>query len=101
MMVPEAVPKERQPMPADWPFSDPEDLAVFTLKRIVQGESPILRVTHDEEDGGWQFLDDGEVAVEGASIVSLRQMTCIDSGILELSDLPLGWVAERPGPGEP
>jgi hypothetical protein len=88
-------------MPADWPFADPENLAVFTLKRIVRGESPILRVTHDEEDGGWQFLDRGEVAVEEASLVSLRQMTRIDPSILELADLPLGWVAERIGPGEP
>ncbi len=84
-----------------WPFSDPENLAVFTLKRIVRGESPVLRATHDEDDGGWQFLDGGEVAVEEASLVSLRQMARIDPGILELADLPLGWVAERVGPGEP
>ena len=88
-------------MPADWPFSDPENVAVFTLKRIVRGESPIVRVTHDEDDGGWQFLDGGEVAVEEASVVSLRQITRIDPSILELADLPLGWVAERAGPGEP
>jgi hypothetical protein len=88
-------------MPADWPFADPENLAVFTLKRIVRGESPILRVTHDEDDGGWQFLDGGDVAVEETSLVSLRQMTRIDPGILELADLPLGWIAERSGPGQP
>lgn len=88
-------------MPADWPFTDAENLAVFTLKRIVRGESPILRVTHDEDDGGWQFLDGGEIAVEEASLVSLRQMTRIDPSILELADLPLGWVADRAGPGEP
>jgi hypothetical protein len=88
-------------MPADWPFTDPENLAVFTLKRIIRGESLILRVTHDEDDGGWQFLDGGEVAVEEASLVSLRQMTRIDPSILELADLPLGWVAERAGPGVP
>jgi hypothetical protein len=28
-------------------------------------------------------------------------MTRIDPGILKLADLPLGWVAERAGPGEP
>jgi hypothetical protein len=36
-----------------WPFTDPENLAVFTLKRITSGESPILRVCHNEDDGGW------------------------------------------------
>jgi hypothetical protein len=89
------------PMPADWPFTVPENLAVFTLKRIVRGEAPILRVTHDEDDGGWQFLDGAEVAVEEASLVSLRQMTRIDPSVLELADLPLGWVAERASPGGP
>ena len=44
-------------MADDWPFTDPENLAVFTLARVVRGESPILRVTHDEDDGGWQFTD--------------------------------------------
>ena len=88
-------------MSENWPFADPENLAVFTLKRIVRGESPILRVTHDEEDGGWQFLDGGEVVVEEASLVSLRFVTQVDPSVLELADMPLGWVAERASPGEP
>ena len=88
-------------MPADWPFADPENVAVFTLNRIVRGESPILRVMHDEEDGGWQFLDNDEVAIEEASLVCLREIARLDPSILELADLPLGWVAERVGPGEP
>jgi hypothetical protein len=88
-------------MSAAWPFADPENLAAITLKRIVRGESPILRVCHDEDDGGWQFLDGGEVAVEDASLVSLLHVTRIDPSVLELADLPLGWVAQRAGPGEP
>jgi hypothetical protein len=87
-------------MSDDWPFADPENLAVFTLKRIVRGESPILRVCHDEDDGGWQFLDGGDVAIEEASLVCLRSITEIDPSILELADLPLGWVAERVSTGE-
>lgn len=88
-------------MSENWPFDEPENLAVFTLKRIVRGESPILRVTHDEEDGGWQFLDGGEVSSQEASLVSLRFVTQVDPSVLEMADLPLGWVAERAGPGEP
>jgi hypothetical protein len=38
-----------------WPFTDPENVAVFTLKRITRGESPILRVCHDEDDEGPAF----------------------------------------------
>ena len=88
-------------MSKNWPFTDPENLLVFTLKRITRGESPILRVTHDEDDGGWQFLDGGEVSTEDASLFSLRTMTRIDPSVLELADLPPGWVAERASPGEP
>lgn len=88
-------------MSKNWPFTDPENLAVFTLKRITRGGSPILRVCHDEDDGAWQFLDGGEVSVEEASLVCLQEMTRLDPSVLELADLPLGWVAERASPGEP
>ena len=75
-------------MSENWPFTDPEDLAVFTLKRIVRAEAPILWVCHYEDDSGWQFLDGGEVAVEEASLVSLRNVTRLDPSVLELADLP-------------
>jgi hypothetical protein len=84
----------------DWPFTDPENLAVFTLKRIIRGKSPILRVCHDEDDGGWQFLDGGEVATKDAFLVSLQFITQFDPSVLELADLPLGWVAELASPEE-
>jgi hypothetical protein len=88
-------------MAADWPFDEPEDLAVFTLRRIIRGEAPILLVSHDEEDGGCQFLDGGEAAIGAASLVCLREVVRLDPSVLELADLPVGWVAERAGPGEP
>lgn len=82
-------------MSRDWPFDDPENVMAFTLKRITRGESPILKVRHDEEDGGWQFLDGDDFVLEEASLVCLRTITEIDPSVLELADLPLGWVAER------
>ena len=89
-------------MPDDWPFDDPENLAVFTLKRIVRGESPILRVCHDEDDGGWQFLDGGEVAVEEASLVCAP----LDHGRSTRASSnsptsPSAGSARRASPGEP
>ena len=88
-------------MAGDWPFTDPENLAVFTLKRVVSGEFPIRLVCHDEDDSGWQFLDGSDVATEDAALVSLREITRIDPSILELADLPVGWVAERSSPDQP
>jgi hypothetical protein len=89
-------------MSADWPFDDPEDRAVFSFRRIVREGSPVLLVTHDEGEGGWQFLDGGDVATqEEAALVGLGEITRIDPSLLQLSDLPPGWIAWRDGPGEP
>jgi hypothetical protein len=49
------------------PFADPENVAVFILKRILRGGSPVPFVTQDEGDGGWQFLDGGEDSVKSGS----------------------------------
>ncbi len=38
-------------MRPDWPFDDPEETEVITLERILRGESPLLLVTHDLDDG--------------------------------------------------
>ena len=57
-------------MSPDWPFDDPEETEVITLERILRGESPLLLVTHDLEDGGWQFLD-GEHVFESDGVTVL------------------------------
>jgi hypothetical protein len=87
-------------MSESWPFDDPENLAVITLKRILAEERAILLVTHDE-DGDWQFLDGQSVSEEDAAVVSLRHVTLLDPGIIELADLPRGWRASRASPDGP
>jgi hypothetical protein len=79
-----------------WPFSDPENVAVFTVAEIASGRAPILRVCHDEEDGAWQFLTGGSLpdAADG-KLVSLKNIVMLDPTIRELSQLPLGWEATR------
>ncbi len=83
-----------------WPFADPKNVAVITLKSITMGGSPILHVTHDSDDGMWQFLDGSPVSEENASIVCLETITRIDPSVMELADLPLGWYAVRLAPNE-
>ena len=85
----------------DWPFDDPKNTATFTVRQIVREGHPILRVTHDSDDGAWQFLEWGTPRDEDAMIVGLGQMTRIDPSILELADLPLGWCAIRRTAAEP
>jgi hypothetical protein len=83
-----------------WSFADPKNVAVITLKSITKGTSPILYVTHDADDGAWQFLDGSSVSEENASVVCLETITRIDSSVVELADLPLGWYAYRSAPNQ-
>ncbi|MGD1944362.1 MAG: hypothetical protein ACFB0G_23950 [Leptolyngbyaceae cyanobacterium] len=82
-------------MENDWPFDSPENCAVITLAQIMEGSTPILYVTRDEDDGGWQFLDGGNVTEENAMVVSLRRIADYDPTIKQLANLPVGWYAVR------
>ena len=80
---------------ANWPFQEEKNVATFTTKQVIEDNYPILRVTHDEEDGGWQVLCGTTNKSEDARIVSLYSLYEKDQSIGELVDLPLGWVAWR------
>ena len=88
-------------MQKPWPFAETENTATITLKRIVDRTAPILLVSHDIDDGGWQFLDGGTANEDDASIVSLGEILELDPTIRDVADLPLGWIAERTGVGKP
>ena len=87
---------EKKTMDSDWPFADSQDAVVVTLERILRGDSSLLLVTHDAEDGGWQFLDGEQVFEEDGTTVLLGEMVQFDPSLLELADLPAGWFAWRP-----
>jgi len=84
-----------------WPFHEPPNVAVFTVKRIVEGRSPILLVKHDSDDGAWQFLDGDFITEQDAAVVSLQSMFLQDCTLAQLADLPVGWVAWRDTPTAP
>ncbi len=85
-----------------WPFVDPENVAVITLRDITDGKARILWVTHDEEDGMWQFLDGRENPdPSDAAVVSLKHVYGLDPSVGELADLPYGWRAWRSAPDQP
>lgn len=84
-----------------WPFDDPENVAVFTTRQVMRDGRPILWVSHDAEDGAWQFHSGEAVEVADAMLVSLRSVFRLDPSIGELADLPLVWKAWRTAPGDP
>lgn len=83
-----------------FPFREAENLAVFTTVHVLNGK-PILRVTHDADDGAWQFLCATTSSEQDARVVALRHVYALDPSVGELADLPLGWAALRESPSAP
>ena len=78
-----------------WPFTDPPNLAVVTVKQVVQDDRPVLLVVHDSEDSGWQFLTGEVFDLKDGKLVSLQSMIEHDPSLAALADLSPGWQAQR------
>ncbi|WP_322006135.1 hypothetical protein [Paraburkholderia tropica] len=80
-----------------WPFTDLPDTVAIANKKIVIGGEWIACVTHDLDDGMWQFhtSDSEPPSEDDVMVVSLRNVFDLDSSIAELVNLPLGWHAWR------
>lgn len=76
-------------------FPDSLSTAVFTTKYVLMNHSPILHVYHYEDDGAWQFSGEEDSEEEDYRIVSLKEMIEMDSSILKLANMPLGYYAKR------
>ena len=87
--------------PADWPFEDPPNVGEITSRKIIAGEDWVAYVSHDEDDGGWQFHGPEPMPVDEAAVVGLGTMLRKDASIAELADLPVGWQAWRQSPEAP
>lgn len=86
---------------AQWVFAEAADAAVLTTETVLDGRQPILFVSHDVEDGLWQFLEGGHVGDEAVREAALSEIVARDPTIVELARLPLGWEAKRRAPDEP
>lgn len=83
-----------------WPFADSPNTASITTRQVLEG-APVLLVTHDADDGSWQFLCGTTNDSEDARVVGLGRMYRRDTTLGELADLPEGWRAFRAGVGLP
>lgn len=80
-----------------WPFKDPPNVAVIANRKIFTDGGWIAYVSHDEDDGGWQFhiSEAGPPKEADAFVVGLNEIVELDESVMELADLPLGWHAWR------
>ncbi len=85
----------------DWKFSDDPHTQAFLSEAVHNGTEQVTYVSHDEEDGAWQFLGDSMSDGGGPVISCLHHPIDDDPSLAELADLPLGWYAERDKAGEP
>jgi hypothetical protein len=81
---------------SDWNFDQPKDTAVIADKYFMERKEPCLFVSHDDDDGGWQFLTQNTQGDPGrVLLVALSNAVSVDETLIELSDLPEGWIATR------
>ena len=56
-----------------WPFEDSRNTASITTRQVLDG-APVLLVTHDDDDGSWQFLCGTTDDPADARVVGLGEM---------------------------
>jgi len=78
---------------ADFKFSEPDTLAVFTTRQWIEDKKPILHVVH-AHDGSWQFLT-GDQLPDDIRTVALNEMVSGDKTLNELFNLDYGQAATR------
>ena len=78
-------------------FTQADTTAVFTTMFVIEKNRDITKVTHYKEDGVWQFFsnDHFDSYEEVAKIVGLGEIINLDNTILELANMPEGFVACR------
>ncbi len=79
----------------NWLFDEPQNVMVLTSINVITNNAPILWVSHDEDDGMWQFHDSLKVDIKEAMMVSLAEIVNRDPSVNQIADLPLGWKAWR------
>jgi hypothetical protein len=85
----------------NWKFPDTPHTQAFLSEAVHSGAEPVTYVSHDLEDGAWQFLGVSMAGRTKPVLSCLHHPIDNDSSLNELADLPLGWWAERVKPGAP
>ena len=85
---------------AEWPFDQAPNVAAITVRSILEGD-PILYVSHDLDDDGWQFLDGRPADTAAGRVIGMREVLRVDPTLRSIADLPSGWIAWRKSRSDP
>jgi hypothetical protein len=78
------------------------DTAAFTTKFVLEDKKVITYVTHEIEDGAWQFFSDDQFEdfESVAKIVGLNEIIEKDPTLKELINMEPGYIATRKYKGD-
>lgn len=76
-------------------FKDAPETACIVCQHVLDGKNPITFISHDKEDGMWQFLCSEDHILEDVRLISLAEACKLDESINQVADLPRGFVMER------
>ena len=77
-----------------FPFRDAPNTMSIVCCHVLDG-APVLRVTHDAEEGMWQFLCGNEHDANEARVIALEEAYALDASIGKLAGMPCGYIAVR------
>ncbi len=80
---------------SNWPFDQPKNCAAISSRSVMSASAPVLLVVHYSDDHSWAFLEGEEFRAEEGVVVGMGNAVQRDSTLLEVADLPPGWVATR------
>jgi len=80
---------------SDYQFDQSRDTACITCSHVMSDGAPVLFVTHDADDGGWQFLCGAEHDIEDAIVIGMGSVIDLDPTLNSLHDMPEGYGATR------
>ncbi len=72
-----------------------KNMAVITSRFVVAQNSPIIYVSHNHEDGIWEFYGVEDLKEDDYRVVSLAEILELDSSVFELQYMELGKYALR------
>jgi hypothetical protein len=76
-------------------WNDPLDPVAITTDEVAARQKPVLLVIHEEGHGGWQFMDGEDVTGKAPHVIPKDELLTIDPSLREVTDLQVGWEAER------
>ena len=76
-------------------FKDAPETACIVCQHVLDGKNPITFISHDKEDGMWQFLCSEDHILEDVRLISLAEAFKLDASIGQVADIPCGYAVER------